>query len=184
VIDQRNYKRVLALDIRPHRFGFVVLEGPTMLLDCGVKSFHSRPRPTKIPPSQKILTLLNDFFPSVIVVRDRERHVDTARILETVRRQAKQRRFTLKFISRKMIVKAFAVTGKNKHEVASVLAEQFLTLLSKLPPRRKCWQSEDYRMSMFDAAAAGVAYFRRGHPLRAVPSGLPKSGGRFCALAS
>jgi len=53
------------------------------------------------------------------------------------------------------------ISGNNKREVASVLAEQFLALLSKLPPRRKCWQSEDYRMSIFDAAAAGVAYFGR-----------------------
>jgi hypothetical protein len=26
---------------------------------------------------------------------------------------------------------------------------------------RKCWQSEDYQMSMFDAAALGIAYFTR-----------------------
>lgn len=58
-------------------------------------------------------------------------------------------------------MKAFAGTGKNKHEVASVLAQQFSILMSKLPRRHKCWQTEDYRMSIFDAAAAGVAYFNR-----------------------
>jgi len=58
-------------------------------------------------------------------------------------------------------MKAFAGTGKNKHEVASVLAQQFSILMSKLPRRHKCWQTEDYRMSIFDAAAAGVAYFTR-----------------------
>jgi len=30
-----------------------------------------------------------------------------------------------------------------------------------MPPKRKCWQSEDYRMGIFDAAAVGVAYFVR-----------------------
>ena len=34
-------------------------------------------------------------------------------------------------------------------------------LAAKLPPKRKIWQSEDYRMSIFDAAAVGVAYFVR-----------------------
>jgi hypothetical protein len=58
-------------------------------------------------------------------------------------------------------MKAFAGAGKNKHEVASVLAQQFSILMSKLPRRHKCWQTEDYRMSIFDAAAAGVAYFTR-----------------------
>src|SRR5216683_2095606 len=28
--------------------------------------------------------------------------------------------------------------------------------MSKLPRRHKCWQTEDYRMSIFDAAAAGT----------------------------
>ena len=39
--------------------------------------------------------------------------------------------------------------------------QQFPALASRLPPRRKCWQSEDYRMGIFDAAAVGVAYFVR-----------------------
>ena len=45
--------------------------------------------------------------------------------------------------------------------IASVLAKQFPTLDLRLPPKRKIWQSEDYRMSIFDAAAAGVAYFEK-----------------------
>jgi hypothetical protein len=43
------------------------------------------------------------------------------------------------------------------------LAKQFPKLASRLPPKRKIWQSEDYRMGIFDAAAVGVAYFVR-HP--------------------
>ena len=135
--DREDHKRMLALDVRPRRFGFVVFEGPKNLLDCGVKSFSLGARVVQTPPAEKIRTLIEDFSPSAIVVRERERHADTARILETVREQAKERRVTLKFISRRMMVKAFAATGKNKHEVASVLAEQFLALLAKLPPRRK-----------------------------------------------
>jgi len=49
----------------------------------------------------------------------------------------------------------------NKYEVASVLAKQFPALASRLPHKRKIWQSEDYRMGIFDAAAVGVAYFTR-----------------------
>jgi len=57
--------------------------------------------------------------------------------------------------------RAFVGFESNKYEVASALAKQFPTLASKLPPKRKCWQSEDYRMGIFDAAAVGVAYFTR-----------------------
>ena len=38
-----------------------------------------------------------------------------------------------------------------------------------LPPRRKPWESEDYRMSIFDAAALGVAYFDRQNPAPIFP---------------
>jgi len=39
--------------------------------------------------------------------------------------------------------------------------QQLPALSSKLPPKRKCWQSEDYQMGIFDAAAVGVAYVTR-----------------------
>jgi hypothetical protein len=57
----------------------------------------------------------------------------------------------------------------NKYEVASALALQFPALASRLPPRRKCWQSEDYRMGIFDAAALGVAYFSRSQNRSSFP---------------
>ena len=159
--DRRFYKRVLALNIRPRRFGFVVFEGPTMLLDCGAKSFYSNGRPVKISAAEKIRTLLHDYSPSAIVVRKREGHADRARILQSVQRLAREARIPVTFVSRDEIVEAFTLAEANKHGVASVVAEQFLALVAKLPPRRKCWKSEDYRMSIFDAAAMGVAYFGR-----------------------
>jgi hypothetical protein len=39
--------------------------------------------------------------------------------------------------------------------------QRLSVLAAKLPPKRKCWESEDYRMSIFDAVALGVAYFAR-----------------------
>jgi hypothetical protein len=132
-----------------------------MLLDCGVKSFYAGPGQIKIRPAEKIRTLLHDYSPSAILVREREGHVDRARILQSVQRLAREARIPITFVSREEIVEAFAHAEANKHGVASVVAEQFLALVAKLPPRRKCWQSEDYRMSIFDAAALGVAYFSR-----------------------
>jgi hypothetical protein len=158
---QGNQKRVLAFDVRLRRFGFVAFEGPDHLLDWGVRSFYSGACAVKIPAGKKIRTLIDDFSPSVIVVRERGGHGDAPNILKALRREASSRKIPLRFISRKAIMKAFAGTGKNKHEVAAALAQQFSILMSKLPRRQKCWQSEDYRMGIFDAAAVGVAYFTR-----------------------
>jgi hypothetical protein len=69
-----------------------------------------------------------------------------------------------------MVKKAFPGHERNKDEIASVLGERFPELAPRVPPRRRAWQSEDYRMSIFDAAALGVAYFdRRARRTRPVP---------------
>jgi len=64
--------------------------------------------------------------------------------------------------------------ASNKHQIATAIAERFPDLLSVLPPQRKSWQSEDYRMSVFDAAAIGIAFFTR-EGRRAIHSTLPPS---------
>ncbi|PYU94225.1 MAG: hypothetical protein DMG25_07270 [Acidobacteria bacterium] len=57
-----------------------------------------------------------------------------------------------------------------KHQIATSLAERFAELRPILTPKRKPWESEDYRMSMFDAATLGVAYFdRQKNPAPTVP---------------
>jgi hypothetical protein len=44
-----------------------------------------------------------------------------------------------------------------KHDVAKVLAQKFPEELGdRLPPKRKPWMSEDYRMDIFGAVALGI----------------------------
>ena len=161
--DQNSEKRVLALDVHPQSFGFVVFEGPNRMLDWGVKSFRPGVNAVKVPAGKKFLALLDEYSPAAVVIRERPTGGATKRatILAAVQRLMKNRRIPVRLISQGAITRFFAGSESNKHEVASALAQQFSLLLSKLPPRRKCWQGEDYRMSIFDAAAAGVAYFAR-----------------------
>ena len=70
--DQRNDKRVLALDVHPRSFGFIVFEGPNHILTWGVRSFRPGVNAVKIPAATKFLALLDEFTPSVIVIRERE----------------------------------------------------------------------------------------------------------------
>jgi hypothetical protein len=159
--DQGNEKRVLALDVHPRSFGFVVFEGPNRMLDWGVRSFRTGANAVKIPAGGKILVLLDEFRPSAVVIRERltGRTAKQTRMLMIVERRARSRRILVRRISRRTVNRAFVGFERNKHEVASALARKFPALASRLPPRRKCWQSEDYRMGIFDAAALGVAYF-------------------------
>jgi hypothetical protein len=161
MIDHSSEKCVLALTVYPRSFGFVVFEGPNRMLDWGVRSFRSGVNAVKIPSSRKLLALLDEFRPSAIVIRkpDAERRTKKWKMLITIERQAHSRRVPVRFVSRRDVNRAFVGFESNKYEVASALAKQFPSLASKLPPKRKCWQSEDYRMGIFDAAALGVAYF-------------------------
>jgi hypothetical protein len=45
-----------------------------------------------------------------------------------------------------------------KYERAQAVIKRFPILTQKLPPKRKPWESEDHRMSMFAAAALAMAY--------------------------
>ncbi len=159
--DQGNEKRVIALNVHPRSFGFVVFEGPNTMLDWGVRSFRTGANAVKIPAATKFLALLDEFRPSAVVVRDRVagRNAKKTKMFMMIERQARSRRIPVRCISRRDVNRAFVGFESNKYEVASALARQFPDLALRLPPKRKCWQSEDYRMGIFDAAALGVAYF-------------------------
>src|SRR6266851_2735985 len=48
--------------------------------------------------------------------------------------------------------------GRGKYERAVEIAARFPEIGWKLPPKRKAWESEHYRMSMFSAAALAMTY--------------------------
>jgi hypothetical protein len=156
-------KRVIALDVRSRNFGFVMFEGPNEILDWGIRSFRSGANAVKTPAGEKFGALLDEFTPSAVVIRGRAtvRSTKKPKLLSIIERQVRSRRIPFRFITPRDVNRAFVGFESNKYEVASVLAKQFPTLASKLPPKRKCWQSEDYLMGIFDAAAVGVAYFVR-----------------------
>src|ERR1700676_1337303 len=99
--DQTNEKRVLALDVHPRSFGFVVLEGPNRMLDWGVRSFRTGVNAVKIPAATKFLALLDEFRPSAVLVGERlaRRTARHTKMLTTIRRQARSRRIPVRYLS-------------------------------------------------------------------------------------
>ena len=176
--DQSNEKRVIALNVHPRSFGFVVFEGPNCMLYWGVRSFRTGVHAVKVPAATKFLALLDEFGPSTVVIRERVtgRNAKRTKMLMMIERQARSLRIPVRRVSRRDVDRAFVGFESNKYEVASALAQQFPELAARLPPKRKCWQSEDYRMGIFDAAAVGVAYFA-GHRTR-LPTALVDDSGR------
>ena len=160
-----NEKRILAIDLRSRSFGFAVFEGPTRLLDWGVKSFRQGTNAVKTPASEKLAALMDDFPPSTIVLKKRDSDTKKrAEMHNALLREATKRRIPIRLLSRNGVKNAFADCNHNKYTIAAALTKQLPELTPRLPQVRKIWKSEDYRMSIFDAAALGVAYFTRGKP--------------------
>jgi hypothetical protein len=170
--DQSSEKRIIALDVHPRSFGFVVFEGPNRLLDWGIRSFRRGVNAVKVPAAKKLLALLDEFTPSAVVIRKPDRRRNT-KMLKTIENQARSRNIPVRFISPGDVNRAFVGFESNKYEVAAVLARQFPALASRLPPKRKFYESEDYRIGIFDAAAVGVAYFVRRKPVEPREPTLP-----------
>src|ERR1700694_5738316 len=100
--DQSNDKRVLALDVHPRSFGFVVLEGPNRMLDWGVRSFRTGVNAVKIPAGKKFLAVLDEFRPSAVVIGERltRRTTKHTKMIATIERQVRSRRIPVRRISR------------------------------------------------------------------------------------
>jgi len=158
-------KRLLALEIRASRFGFAVLEGPTKLLDWGVRSFGEQRGRLRSTAADRIATLLAFHKPFAVVVRIRKYHSSIqnrrfAGIMASIK--AETRRNSTKFcaLTTRQMRDRLALNGQTtKHDIATSLAKQFEELSWKLPRRRRFYQSEAPVMVVFDAVANGIAFF-------------------------
>jgi hypothetical protein len=150
-------ERIIAVDLRPQSLGFVVFEGGDSILDWGVKSFRGGVNATRIPLGPKVRELIATYVPDAFVLRKRK---GTDAVLGELEQAARPRRVTVRFLTRGAIKDAFPGC-RNKDEIASAVSDRFIELLSILPPKRKNWRREDYRMRIFDAAATGIAYFMK-----------------------
>jgi len=171
--------RVLAVDARRNRFGYVLFEGPERLLDWGG---------SEIPPGlndraavgkarYRIRSMLKLRHPMVVVLK-RPRRAMTGKIsargpvLKAIVSEATGLQIPTHFVSRKEISEAFRILpGHSKYDIANRLVQLFPELVIRLPPRRKAWQSEPRSMIVFDAVAAGFAYWRRNGIHLALPDG-------------
>ena len=151
--------RILTLDVHPLSFGFVVTEGPDRLIDWGVRSFRHGVNAVKVPMSRKLALLLDEYRPDVLVVR--EPRAGISRRMKLIAKSAAARRILFHTIPTESMRATFPDSDRNKHEIATAVAAHYPELSPCLPAKRKPWQSEKYGMSVFEAAALGLTYFRR-----------------------
>ena len=156
-------KRVLAIDPISRGFGFVVLEGPDRLIDWGV--VHVRNAKHKGCLS-RIGQLIDQYIPDTLVTEDvtasgSRRGARVRNLVEAIQILAKEKRVACRKVSRQGVRRAYSGSGaQTKHQIASVIADRFPELRSRLPRPRKCYESADDRMAIFDAASFALALMR------------------------
>lgn len=166
--------RVLALDLRHRRFGFAVFEGHKRLLDWGVRVYPATGDQEAAIVQRKLANLIRLSGPSFIVIKEERwmqaRSNDHMRnIVEAVIHIASAHTVRVVVLEEKLVRASFAVMScTTREEIAAALARIFPELIWELPPKRKRWQSEHPRMTVFDAVALGLAYWH--HPSKEPPS--------------
>jgi hypothetical protein len=160
-------ERELALEIRPRRFAFGMLEGGA-LVDWGGRAFPPGAAGLKVA-IHKLSVLLKIHAPSVVIAR-RPRQVKhrsserAALVFANIQQELERRSLPFAVLTREDVHDAFERQGyRTKHEIAATIADRFDQLKPKLPRRRKAWDPERQIMSVFDAIATAIA-FNSGSP--------------------
>jgi len=155
-------KRVLAIDPTTKGFGFAVMEGPERLIDWGVKGVKGSKNAKSL---ELISDLIDQYQPDVVVVEDYSGRGSRRckRIQELITRVIKlgsEKKVRIRDFSPVSVRKAFSESDSfTKHQIATAIAQRLPELAPRLPPFRKCWMSEDYRMSIFDAVSFALTFF-------------------------
>jgi Holliday junction resolvasome RuvABC endonuclease subunit len=154
--------RIFALDPTHKGFGYAVFELPRRLVDWGLARITGDKHADAIASFEK---LLDRFRPDALVLEDAEapgsrRHPRVRRLIDALVTLAGERGIAVFTVARSAVLKCFSSDDKpaTKYSIAQRLAKMFPELQSKLPPPRKLWESENERMSIFDALALAVTH--------------------------
>jgi hypothetical protein len=116
---------------------------------------------------RRVESLVSSFNPTQIAVAESEvaasHNASSVRsLIRSIRTNARARSVPFQSIDRKFIRDSFLeFNASSKHEIAMVLVNHFPELRWKLPPKRRTWEKEHFRMTLFDAVAVSLACWSR-----------------------
>lgn len=162
---EHTNQRTLAIYFASRGFGFVVFDGVEQLVDWGVKeSWRGR--------NQRVWThlgsLLDLYLPHCLVLADvsmipRRAKARLATVSRIVQDLTSTKGVRLRHMSWLAVRQHFQELGAHtKQEIAELITHRLPELTPRLPPKRKPWMSEDYRMRIFEAVALALVYFEKG----------------------
>jgi len=142
-------------------FGYVVVEGQSRLLDWGVCSSRQKDAVSDVLVRKRLRRLLELWRPAVLVfntlssVTPKSNH-RSKRLLKQIETEARKHRIPVRILEDNPV--GSQGESLTKYENARRVAEHFPVLTRELPPKRRAWESEHYRMSIFTAASLVRVY--------------------------
>jgi Holliday junction resolvasome RuvABC endonuclease subunit len=153
---------VLAVHPTSRGFGWVIFENALSPVDWGLATVKARRTTRSLARFER---LLNRYEPVTVVFEQFSekpaKRADRIRELcEEMIALASTRDIDTPIYDRDTIRHCFKATGaRTRREVALSIAEQIEAFRHRLPRKRKRWNSEDVRQSLFDAVALVLTHF-------------------------
>lgn len=154
----------LVLAIYPNVSGlcFAVFEGNGRAIDWGIKTARQRKQTTLL---LQAVRLIDAFSPAIVILPVRWAMTKGAgrlqRLTAEIEHLARGAGASVHAYSRSDIQTHFADYGAtSKDAIARVITRLMPEFEQHLPPIRKIWMSEDYRMGVFDALALALTFYR------------------------
>jgi hypothetical protein len=154
---------LLALYPNAVGLGYAVFERELRATDWGIKAARKRKHHTTV---QNAAELLRHFSPThlilparTLVMKGSERLHQTSLDIARLSHEYGSR---VHRYSRADIRSCFAKHGaESKDAIVAVIAKLLPEFQQHVPPRRRIWMSEDYRMGLFDAVALAMTHCSR-----------------------
>lgn len=148
--------RILGITLSSRGIGYALLEEGNTLVDFGRKRFYGNRDKGTMAGIKKLITR---YQPDVLVLQDADNAKGTNRIprikglTRKIAALAKEQKIkVVKISGRELRAKLLGNEGATKHELAALMAQRFPDqLASRLPAKRRSYDTEDPRMDYFDA---------------------------------
>lgn len=148
-------------------YAYVLFEKHATPVDWGTREVPNGIAGRNANTLVEVTALLDRFHPDVLVIEDAtavgsRRSSRIRRLGQSLLHVAQTRSVDVEQIPRRTLIDTFANVGaQTKYEIGQAIATQFPEFGYRLPQKRRPWESEQAAMSLFSAAALGVAFYAR-----------------------
>lgn len=157
---------VLAVHPTSRGFGWVLFESPLSAVDWGIASAKQGRNARLLA---RFSRLLDRYEPAVVVLEEFESPSARAERIRMLCRSmvhlASCKGADTPVYRRNVVRTVFASVGAvSRYDIAQIIAQHIDAFSHRMPKKRKPWDSEDPRQSLFDAAALAITYFTVSGP--------------------